>query len=112
MGLSMLGAVLLEYGTEEQRQTHLPTIICGAVRWCQSYSEPEAGSDLASLRTRAVLQGDHFLVNGHKIWTSNAHQSDWILCLVRIDPAAKEHEGIILRVDRDMDLGVGRAQSG
>ena len=86
MGLSMLGPVLLEYGTEEQRQTHLPPIIRGEIRWCQGYSEPEAGSDLASLRTRAVLQGEHFLVNGHKIWTSNAHKSDWIFCLVRTDP--------------------------
>ncbi|MBN8901237.1 MAG: acyl-CoA dehydrogenase family protein, partial [Rhodospirillales bacterium] len=94
MGLSMLGPVLLEYGTEEQRRTHLPKIVTGEIRWCQGYSEPEAGSDLASLRTRAVLQGDHFLVNGHKIWTSNAHLSDWIFCLVRTDPAAKKQEGI------------------
>ena len=65
---------------------HLPPIIRGEIRWCQGYSEPEAGSDLASLRTRAVLQGEHFLVNGHKIWTSNAHKSDWIFCLVRTDP--------------------------
>jgi alkylation response protein AidB-like acyl-CoA dehydrogenase len=106
MGLSMLGPVLLEYGTEEQRQTHLPPIIRGEIRWCQGYSEPEAGSDLASLRTRAVLQGEHFLVNGHKIWTSNAHQSDWIFCLVRTDPTAKKHEGIsFLLIDMD-DPGV------
>ena len=94
MGQSMLGPVLLEYGTEEQRQTHLPPIITGEIRWCQGYSEPEAGSDLASLRTRAVLQGEHFLVNGHKIWTSNAHHSDWIFCLVRTDPTVKKHDGI------------------
>jgi alkylation response protein AidB-like acyl-CoA dehydrogenase len=106
MGLSMLGPVLLEYGTEEQRQTHLPKIIRGEIRWCQGYSEPEAGSDLASLRTRAVLQGDHFLVNGHKIWTSNAHLSDWIFCLVRTDPAVKKHDGIsFLLIDMD-DPGV------
>ena len=106
MGQSMLGPVLLEYGTEEQRQTHLPPIIRGEIRWCQGYSEPEAGSDLASLRTRAVLQGDHFLVNGHKIWTSNAHLSDWIFCLVRTDPTAKKHEGIsFLLIDMD-DPGV------
>ena len=106
MGLSMLGPVLLEYGTEEQRRTHLPKIVTGEIRWCQGYSEPEAGSDLASLRTRAVLQGDHFLVNGHKIWTSNAHLSDWIFCLVRTDPAAKKHEGIsFLLIDMD-DPGV------
>ena len=106
MGLSMLGPVLLEYGTEEQRQTHIPPIVRGEIRWCQGYSEPEAGSDLASLRTRAVLQGDHFLVNGHKIWTSNAHVSDWIFCLVRTDPTAKKHEGIsFLLIDMD-DPGV------
>ncbi len=106
MGLSMLGPVLLEYGTEAQRQTHIPPIIRGQIRWCQGYSEPEAGSDLASLRTRAVLQGEHFLVNGHKIWTSNAHHSDWIFCLVRTDPAAKKHEGIsFLLIDMD-DPGV------
>jgi alkylation response protein AidB-like acyl-CoA dehydrogenase len=106
MGLSMLGPVLLEYGTEEQRQTHILPIIRGEIRWCQGYSEPEAGSDLASLRTRAVLQGEHFLVNGHKIWTSGAHQSDWIFCLVRTDPAAKKHEGIsFLLIDMD-DPGV------
>ena len=94
MGLSMLGPVLLEYGTEAQRQTHLPPIIRGDIRWCQGYSEPEAGSDLAGLQTRAVLQGEHFLVNGHKIWTSYAHYADMIFCLVRTDPAAKKHEGI------------------
>jgi alkylation response protein AidB-like acyl-CoA dehydrogenase len=106
MGLSMLGPVLLEYGTEEQRRTHIPPIIKGEIRWCQGYSEPEAGSDLASLKTRAVLQGEHFLVNGHKIWTSNAHHSDWIFCLVRTDPAAKKHEGIsFLLIDME-DPGV------
>jgi len=94
MGLSMLGPVLLEYGTEEQRQTHIPKIVSGEIRWCQGYSEPGAGSDLASLSTRAVLQGEHFLVNGHKIWTSNAHLSDWIFCLVRTDPTVKKHDGI------------------
>jgi alkylation response protein AidB-like acyl-CoA dehydrogenase len=106
MGLSMLGPVLLEYGTEDQRQTHIPPIIRGDIRWCQGYSEPEAGSDLASLRTRAVLQGEHFLVNGHKIWTSNAHVSDWIFCLVRTDPAAKKHEGISFLLIDMADPGV------
>ena len=106
MGLSMLGPVLLEYGTEAQRQAHIPPIVRGEIRWCQGYSEPEAGSDLASLRTRAVLQGEHFLVNGHKIWTSNAHVSDWIFCLVRTDPSARKHEGIsFLLIDMD-DPGV------
>ena len=94
MGISMLGPVLLEYGTEAQREEHMPAIIKGEIRWCQGYSEPGAGSDLAGLQTRAVLQGDHYLVNGHKIWTSNAHLSDKIFCLVRTDPAAKKHEGI------------------
>ncbi len=106
MGLSMLGPVLLEYGTEEQRQTHLPPIIKGEIRWCQGYSEPEAGSDLASLRTRAVLQGEHFLVNGHKIWTSNAHLSDWIFCLVRTDPTVKKHDGISFLLIDMSDPGV------
>jgi len=106
MGLSMLGPTLLEYGTEEQRQTHIPKIVSGEIRWCQGYSEPGAGSDLASLSTRAVLQGDHFLVNGHKIWTSNAHLSDWIFCLVRTDPTVKKHDGIsFLLIDMD-DPGV------
>jgi alkylation response protein AidB-like acyl-CoA dehydrogenase len=106
MGLSMLGPVLLEYGTEEQRQTHIPRIVRGEIRWCQGYSEPEAGSDLASLRTRAVLQGEHFLVNGHKIWTSNAHLSDWIFCLVRTDPAVKKHDGISFLLIDMADPGV------
>jgi acyl-CoA dehydrogenase len=106
MGLSMLGPVLLEYGTEEQRETHMPAIVRGEIRWCQGYSEPEAGSDLASLRTRAVLQGDHFLVNGHKIWTSNAHHSDWIFCLVRTDPTVKKHDGISFLLIDMADPGV------
>ncbi len=102
MGLTMLGPVLLEYGTEAQKQEHLPKIIKGEIRWCQGYSEPGAGSDLAGLQSRAVLQGEHFLVNGHKIWTSNAHLSDMIFCLVRTDPAAKKHEGIsFLLIDMD-----------
>ncbi|MBC7634193.1 MAG: acyl-CoA dehydrogenase family protein, partial [Acetobacteraceae bacterium] len=94
MGLNMLGPVLLEYGTPEQKAEQLPKITSGERRWCQGYSEPGAGSDLASLQTRAVHQGDHFLVNGHKIWTSGANYADWIFCLVRTDPTAKKHEGI------------------
>ena len=94
MGLTMLGPVLLEYGTEAQREAHLPQIARGDIRWCQGYSEPGAGSDLAGLQTRAVLQGDHYLVNGHKIWTSNAHYADWIFCLVRTDPSVRKHDGI------------------
>jgi len=94
MGQTMLAPVLLEYGTEAQKQEHLPAIIKGEIRWCQGYSEPGAGSDLAGLQSRAVLQGDHFLVNAHKIWTSNAHYADKIFCLVRTDPTVKKHEGI------------------
>ncbi len=106
MGLSMLGPTLLEYGTEEQRQTHIPKIVTGEIRWCQGYSEPGSGSDLASLSTRAVLQGEHFLVNGHKIWTSNAHLSDWIFCLVRTDPTVKKHDGISFLLIDMADPGV------
>ena len=102
MGFSMLGPTLLEYGTEEQKREHLPKIVTGEIRWCQGYSEPGSGSDLASLSTRAVLQGEHFLVNGHKIWTSGAHLSDWIFCLVRTDPTVKKHDGIsFLLIDMD-----------
>ena len=100
MGLSMLGPVLLEYGTEEQRQTHIPPIVRGEIRWCQGYSEPEAGSDLASLRTRAVLQGEHFLVNGHKIWTSNAHRLRLDLLPRPHRPDGEEARGHQLPADR------------
>ena len=92
-GLWMLGPVLLEYASEEQKREHLPKIVRGEIRWCQGYSEPGAGSDLASLRTRCEDKGDHFLVNGQKIWTSYADRADWIFCLVRTD-TSKKHEGI------------------
>ena len=92
-GLWMLGAVLLEYATEEQKQTHLPKITEGRIRWCQGYSEPGAGSDLAGLQTKCEDAGDHWLINGQKIWTSYANRADWCFCLVRTDPA-KKHEGI------------------
>lgn len=105
-GIWMLGPVLLEYGSEAQKAAHLPRIARGEIRWCQGYSEPEAGSDLAGLKTRAVLQGEHFLVNGHKIWTSYANLADWIFCLVRTDPTAKKHAGIsFLLIDMD-DPGI------
>ncbi|MGN6516131.1 MAG: acyl-CoA dehydrogenase family protein [Rhizomicrobium sp.] len=92
-GLWMLGPVLLEYATEEQKKKFLPQIVKGEIRWCQGYSEPGAGSDLASLRTKCEDNGDHFLINGQKIWTSYADQADWIFCLVRTD-TTKKHEGI------------------
>jgi alkylation response protein AidB-like acyl-CoA dehydrogenase len=105
-GIWMLGPVLLEFGTEEQKRTHLPKIARGEIRWCQGYSEPEAGSDLAGLKTRAVPQGEHFQVNGHKIWTSYANYADWIFCLVRTDPLAKKHDGISFILIDMADPGV------
>lgn len=89
-GISMLGPVLLKYGTSAQKAAHLPAIARGEIRWCQGNSEPGAGSDLASLQTAALDCGDHFLVNGQKIWTSYAHLADWIFCLVRTDRSAKQ----------------------
>lgn len=94
MGMSMIGPTLLEYGTEEQKQRHMPKIIRGEVQWCQGYSEPNAGSDLAALATRAEDQGDHYLLNGQKIWTSGAATADWMFALVRTDFDAPKHEGI------------------
>jgi len=93
-GISMLGPALLKYGTEAQKQEHLPKIAGGLIRWCQGYSEPNAGSDLASLQTRADSDGDDFIITGQKIWTSYANHADWIFCLVRTDPSAKKHDGI------------------
>jgi alkylation response protein AidB-like acyl-CoA dehydrogenase len=94
MGVTMLGPLLIRYGTAEQKRKYLPAILKGDVRWCQGYSEPGAGSDLASLRTRAVLEGDTFTVNGQKIWTTYAHEADMIFLLVRTDPQAKKQDGI------------------
>jgi len=94
MGTSMIGPTLLEYGTEEQKQRHVPKIARGEVQWCQGYSEPNAGSDLAALSTRAEDRGDHFVINGQKIWTSGAATADWMFILVRTDPNAPKHEGI------------------
>ena len=93
MGIMMFGPTLLEYGTEAQKQQHIPPIARGELRWCQGYSEPGAGSDLASLQTKAEDRGDSFLVNGQKIWTSGAQWADWCFCLVRTD-FTKKHEGI------------------
>jgi alkylation response protein AidB-like acyl-CoA dehydrogenase len=93
-GISMLGPVLLEFANHEQKKAHLPGIVYGRVNWCQGYSEPGAGSDLAGLQTRAVRDGDHYVINGQKIWTSGAQNADWIFCLVRTDPSAPKHDGI------------------
>jgi alkylation response protein AidB-like acyl-CoA dehydrogenase len=93
MGTSMFGPTLLEYGTEDQKQRHIPPIVKGEIRWCQGYSEPGAGSDLASLQTKLVDAGDHWEVHGQKIWTSGAQYADWCFCLVRTD-TTKKHEGI------------------
>ena len=93
-GIWMLGPALLKYGNEAQKLAHLPKIARGEIRWCQGYSEPGAGSDLASLRTSAEDKGDHYLVNGSKVWTSYADKADWIFCLVRTDPSAPKHLGI------------------
>ena len=93
MGVMMFGPTLLEYGTEAQKRTHIPPIVRGEIRWCQGFSEPGAGSDLASLQTKCEDQGDHWLVNGQKIWTSGAQWADWCFALVRTD-GSKKHEGI------------------
>jgi alkylation response protein AidB-like acyl-CoA dehydrogenase len=94
-GLNHIGPILMEFGTDAQKARHLPPIIDGSVIWAQGYSEPGAGSDLASLSTRATLQGDHFVVQGQKIWTTWAHHSDWMFALVRTDPQAQpRHAGI------------------
>jgi alkylation response protein AidB-like acyl-CoA dehydrogenase len=94
MGTSMIGPTLLEYGTEEQKLRHIPAIAMGDIAWCQGYSEPGAGSDLASLQTRAVDSGDYYEVNGQKVWTSGAQFADWMFALVRTDPNVPKHEGI------------------
>jgi len=94
MGISMIGPALLEFGNEEQKKEHLPKIAKGEIWWCQGYSEPNAGSDLASLATKAVVDGDDYIINGQKIWTSGADHADWIYCLVRTDFESPKHNGI------------------
>ncbi|SEJ52251.1 hypothetical protein SAMN05216201_11056 [Pseudomonas linyingensis] len=98
LGIWMLGPVLLEYGSEEQKRALLPPMARGEIRWCQGFSEPNAGSDLASLKTSARDEGDHFVVNGTKIWTSYGDKSDWMYALVRTDAKAPKHLGISLIV--------------
>lgn len=98
LGIWMLGPVLLEFGSEEQKRTLLPPMCRGEVRWCQGFSEPNAGSDLASLKTAARDDGEHFIVDGTKIWTSYGDKSDWMYALVRTDASAPKHQGISLIV--------------
>ena len=108
-GIWMLAPALIEFGSEAQRERFLPPIVRGEISWCQGYSEPGAGSDLASLQTRAVRDGDHYIVDGAKIWTSAGCESDWIFCLVRTDTDAPKREGIsFLLIDLDSP-GVSRA---
>ena len=95
-GISMIGPALLKYGSEELKTQHLPPIVRGEIRWAQGYSEPNAGSDLASLQARADDMGDHYIVNGSKIWTSYGEKGDWMFALVRTDPDASKHQGISL----------------
>ena len=100
-GISMLGPALLRYGSEEQKRRFLPEIARGEIRWCQGYSEPGAGSDLAGLQTKAEDRGDHYLVNGQKVWTSYADQADWIFCLVRTSSESKQGGISFLLFDMD-----------
>jgi acyl-CoA dehydrogenase len=95
-GISMIGPALLKYGSERLKQQHLPAIVRGEIRWVQGYSEPNAGSDLASLQARLEDRGDHYCLNGSKIWTSYGDQGDWMFCLVRSDSTAPQHAGISL----------------
>ena len=116
MSIKMLGGTLLRWGTEEQKRRFLPRILSGEDLWCQGFSEPEAGSDLASLTTRAVLNGDHWVINGQKLWTSKAREANWIFVLARSDPDAPKHKGIsflLLELDQPgIEIRPVRALSG
>ena len=114
-GIWMLGPALLKYGTEAQKKTHLPPITRGEIRWAQGYSEPNSGSDLASLSTRCEHNGDHYLINGQKTWTSFGHKGDWIFVLVRTDFEAAKHDGIETFFDDvrcELDNVVGELNQG
>jgi alkylation response protein AidB-like acyl-CoA dehydrogenase len=93
-GLQMIGPTILQFGTEEQKREHIPKIVAGGIRWVQGYSEPNAGSDLASLQTAAVVDGDEIVINGQKVWTSYGDKGDWMFMLVRTDGSAKKQQGI------------------
>ncbi len=106
MGISLLGPTLMQWGTEDQKRRHLQAILRADEIWCQGYSEPGSGSDLASIKTRAEDQGDYFLVNGQKVWTSMAQYADWIFLLVRTDPDAPKHKGISYLLVNMHDPGI------
>ena len=108
-GISMLGPALLEFGTEEQKRHYLPQIARGEIRWCQGYSEPGAGSDLAGLQTKAEDKGDHWLVNGQKVWTSYADKADWFFCLVRTSTESKQGGISFLLFDMATPWGLDQA---
>jgi acyl-CoA dehydrogenase len=112
IGIWMLGPAILEYGTDEQKLQHITGIVRGETRWCQGYSEPGSGSDLASLQCKAEDMGDHFLINGSKIWTTKADECDWIFCLVRTDPSAKKQEGISFLLIDMVSEGISTAPIG